>query len=138
MGYLITFYFIALDFVTGLLQSVALGTFSSKIMRQGLFHKVALVLVLLMGWLMDYAQQFVDLGVSVPVGAAVCVYIIIMEAGSALENLRKVNPELTDKLADIFGVKTDKRASEREAQEKQLPMAEETAQAEEAEPHENQ
>jgi phage-related holin len=118
MGYLITFFFIALDFVTGFLQAVAQGTFSSKVMRQGLFHKVALVLVLLMGWLMDYAQRFVDLGVSVPVGAAVCVYIIIMEVCSALENLRKMNPELTDKLVEIFGVRPEKRAAGGEEKEK--------------------
>lgn len=103
MVYLITFYFIALDFVTGFFQALATGTFASKVMRQGLFHKVALLLVMLLGWLVDYAQQFVDLGVGVPVGAAVCVYIILMEVGSSLENLGKMNPELTDKLGEIFG-----------------------------------
>jgi hypothetical protein len=73
-------------------------------MRQGLFHKVALLLVMLLGWLMDYAQQFVDLGVNLPVGGAVCVYIILMEVGSSLENLCKMNPELMpDKLCELFG-----------------------------------
>lgn len=42
MGYLITFYFIVLDFFTGLLKAFATGGFSSKIMRRGLFHKLSL------------------------------------------------------------------------------------------------
>ena len=104
MSYLMTFCFIAVDFVTGLCKAFATGTFRSKIMRQGLFHKVALLLVLLLGWLMDYAQTFVDLGVDLPVGAAACVYIILMELFSALENLCKINPQLMpDKLMEIFG-----------------------------------
>ena len=104
MAYLITFYFVILDFVTGLCKAFATGTFRSKIMRQGLFHKVALLLVMLLGWLMDYAQGFVDLGVDLPVGAAVCVYIILMEVGSSLENLCRMNPELMpDKLCQMFG-----------------------------------
>ena len=104
MAYLITFYFVILDFVTGLCKAFATGTFASKIMRQGLFHKVALLLVMLLGWLMDYAQGFVDLGVDLPVGAAVCVYIILMEVGSSIENLCRMNPELMpDKLCQMFG-----------------------------------
>jgi toxin secretion/phage lysis holin len=110
MGYLITFYFIVLDFFTGLLKAFATGTFSSKIMRQGLFHKVALLMVMLLGWLVDYAQRFVDLGVGVPVGGAVCVYIILMEVGSILENLCQANPELMpDKLCKLFGVELRKQ-----------------------------
>jgi hypothetical protein len=46
------------------------------------------------------------------------VYIIIMEVGSALENLRKMNPELTDKLVEIFGVRPEKRAAGGEGKEK--------------------
>ena len=109
MGYLITFYFIVMDFFTGLLKAFATNTFSSKVMRVGLFHKASLLCVLALGFLMDYAQQFVDIGVSVPVGAAACVYIALMEVGSNLENLCETNPELMpDKLCKIFGVNLEK------------------------------
>ena len=104
MEYLITFCFIAVDFVTGLLQAFATGTFSSKVMRQGLFHKVALLLVMLLGWLIEYAQGFVDLGVTIPVGVGACVYIILMEIGSSMENLCRMNPDIMpDKLCQVFG-----------------------------------
>jgi toxin secretion/phage lysis holin len=141
MGYLITFYFIVLDFFTGLLKAFATDSFSSKIMRRGLFHKLSLLCVLALGWLMEYAQRFVDLGIgfAVPVGTAACVYIILMEVGSILENLCQANPELMpDKLCQLFGVGNRLETTEREMKKKQLPMEEETAQAEEAEPHENQ
>lgn len=139
MAYLITFYFIALDFFTGLLKAFATGSFSSKVMRQGLFHKVSLLCVLTLGWLMEYAQRYIDLGVVVPAGAAACVYIVMMECGSILENLCKTNPELMpDKLCQLFGVGNRLETTEQEEAKKQLPMEEETAQAEEAEPHENQ
>ena len=105
MGYLVTFYFICLDFFTGLLKAFATDRFSSKVMRKGLFHKVSLLCVLALGSLMEYAQRFLDLGVSVPVGAAACVYIVLMETGSTLENLCEANPELMpQRLCEVFGV----------------------------------
>lgn len=117
MAYLITFYFIAMDFFTGLLKAFATGSFSSKVMRQGLFHKVSLLCVLALGWLMEYAQRYIDLGVVVPAGAAACVYIVMMECGSILENLCKTNPELMpDKLCGMFGVKPEKQEGENENQ----------------------
>lgn len=113
MAYLITFYFIVLDFFTGLLKAFATGAFSSKVMRRGLFHKLSLLCVLALGFLMDYAQNYVDLGVAVPVGAAACVYIVLMETGSILENLCRTNPELMpDKLCEVFGVAMKKKGAE--------------------------
>jgi phage-related holin len=141
MGYLITFYFIAMDFFTGLLKAFATDSFSSKIMRRGLFHKLSLLCVLALGWLMEYAQRFVDLGLSfaVPVGTAACVYIILMEAGSIMENLCRINPELSStKLWKLLGMGNRMENTEQEEAAKQLPMEEETAQAEEESPNENQ
>lgn len=106
MTYIITCAFIALDFITGLIQAAATGTFSSSIMRQGLFHKLGLLLCIALGVLVDYAQGFLELGVAVPVAGAVCAYIVIMEIGSSLENICKINPDLMpDKLTALFGVK---------------------------------
>jgi phage-related holin len=111
MIYLVTFCFIVMDYFTGILKVFATNTFSSKIMRAGLFHKASLLCVLALGWLMEYAQRFVDLGIdfAVPVGTAACVYVILMEIGSILENLCEANPELMpDGLCKIFGVKPGK------------------------------
>jgi phage-related holin len=102
--YVIAFAFIVLDYCTGVCKALATASFQSKIMREGLFHKVALLLVMLLGWLADYAQTVVDLGFTVPVGGAVCVYIIMMELGSSLENICRMNPDLQkSRLGEIFG-----------------------------------
>ena len=102
--YVIAFAFIALDFLTGIVKAFATSTFSSTKMREGLFHKVGLILCMILGGLVDYAQRHLDLGVSVPVAAAICVYICLMEIASIIENACKINPQLVpDKLAALFG-----------------------------------
>ena len=102
--YAIAFAFIVLDFVTGLIKAVATKTFTSTKMRQGLFHKVALLLCMILGFLVDHAQGYIDLGITVPVAAAVCVYICLMETTSIIENICKINPQIVpDKLAALFG-----------------------------------
>lgn len=102
--YAIAFAFIILDFVTGLIKAVATNSFTSTKMRQGLFHKVALLLCMILGCLVDHAQGYMDLGITVPVAAAVCVYICLMEITSIIENICKINPDiLPDKLTSLFG-----------------------------------
>lgn len=102
--YAITFAFIALDFLTGLTKAFATGTFKSTKMRIGLFHKVGLVLCMILGVLVDYAQGYLDLGMTIPVAAAICVYICLMEIASIIENICKINPHLaSDKLVNLFG-----------------------------------
>ena len=101
--YFITFAFIVLDFATGLTKAFATKTFTSTKMREGLFHKVALLLCMILGFLVDHAQGYIDLGITVPVAAAVCVYICLMEITSIIENVCKINPQIVpDKLAALF------------------------------------
>lgn len=92
--YLVTALFIAFDFLTGFIMGLATTGFNSTIMRQGLFHKLALVMVMAFGGLCDYGQQFVDIGINVPVAPAFCAYIVLMEIGSIIENIGKINPEI--------------------------------------------
>lgn len=106
MIYAIVFAFIVLDFVTGLTKAFKSGSFSSTKMREGLFHKAGLVLVVVLGVLVDYAQSYLDLGISVPVAAAVCTYVILMEISSILENVCQITPDLMpNKLYQLFCVK---------------------------------
>ena len=102
--YAIAFAFIVLDFFTGLIKALATHSFTSTNMREGLFHKVGLILCMILGFLVDHAQGYIDLGISVPVAAAVCVYICLMEITSIIENICKINPDiLPEKLATLFG-----------------------------------
>ena len=102
--YAIAFAFIVLDFLTGIIRAFARNCFTSTKMREGLFHKVGLILCMILGGLVDFAQGSLDLGVSVPVAAAICVYICLMEIASIIENVCKINPQIMpDKLAALFG-----------------------------------
>lgn len=108
--YAITFAFIVLDFLTGIVKALATRSYKSTIMRTGLFHKVSLLCVMVLGVLVDFAQGYLDLGVSIPVGGAICGYISLMEIGSSLENVCEINPEIMpNQLTAIFGTKVAKK-----------------------------
>lgn len=92
--YEITFAFVALDFVTGIVKALKEKEFTSTVMREGLFHKVGSFLILGFGALVEYAQNYIDLGVSIPFATAICSYIILMEIGSIIENIGKINPNI--------------------------------------------
>ena len=104
MAFIITFAFIVLDFASGMVKAFATNKFTSTKMREGLFHKIGLLLCIVLGYMIDYAQAYLDLGFTAPVAIAICVYITLMEIASIVENLCKINPEIMpDKLTEIFG-----------------------------------
>ena len=108
MIYAITCAFIVLDFATGLIKAVATDKFKSSMMRQGLFHKVGEILCVALGILIQYAEGYWDLGINLPVAAAICTYIVLMEIGSAVENIGAINPDLVPtKLRKIIGIGGD-------------------------------
>ena len=103
MVYLITALFIVMDMVTGLIKAFKEKAYTSSLMREGLFHKCGSILCVLFGVLVDYAQTFVDIGVTVPVALGICVYIILMEIGSVIENICAINPNIMpDKMRAFF------------------------------------
>lgn len=104
MQYVITMGFMALDFLSGMTKAVCLGELRSTKMRQGLFHKSALILCMVLGVGVDEAQRVMDIGFSVPVSSSICIYIVLMEISSILENICQLNPELMpEKLRLVFG-----------------------------------
>ncbi|MDO5805466.1 MAG: phage holin family protein [Eubacteriales bacterium] len=108
MIYAITCAFIVLDFITGLVKAFSRGGFKSSVMRQGLFHKVGELLCVALGILIQYAEGYLDLGINLPVAAAICTYIVLMEIGSAIENIGAINPDLVPtKLRKIIGIGGD-------------------------------
>lgn len=105
MIYAITFGFIVLDFVTGLIKACKSSSFKSSMMREGLFHKMGEVLCVALGILVQCAEGYLNLGINLPVASAICTYIVLMEIGSAIENIGAINPDLVPaKLRKIIGV----------------------------------
>ena len=103
MVYVLTFAFIVLDFITGLIKAFSTKSYSSSVMREGLFHKAGSIMVIVFGALVDCAQGYMDLGVTIPVATTLCIYICLMEIGSIIENLCIINPRIIpDKLKSYF------------------------------------
>lgn len=94
---LVTCIFIVFDVATGVLQALINGTFSSKKMRQGGLHKLALLVTLAFGVALDYSQTLVNLGFDFPCLKTIAGYITFMEILSCIENLNLAFPNLLPK-----------------------------------------
>ena len=102
--------FIAADVVTGIAKAFANNEVSSQIMRRGLWHKFANVMLLVFAAACDVAvRAWPELPDELStVYVDIAVYICIMEGVSILENLCRINPELAKlDLFNRFGFKKD-------------------------------
>lgn len=89
-------FFITTDYVTGVTKAIMQDNLSSKKMREGLGHKFAYIILVLVAWFIDEISLHVDLGL--PVSVFVCTVggICLIEITSILENITVINPELAD------------------------------------------
>ena len=87
-------FFIIVDYVTGITKAIMQDNLSSKKMREGLSHKFAYFILILVAWFIDEINLHVDLGL--PVSVFVCTVggICLIELTSILENITVINPEL--------------------------------------------
>lgn len=92
----ITCVLIVMDYLTGLAKSVVNKDIDSAKMRDGLWHKATYVAVIVLAEIIEHGQEAVDLGFTVPLIVPTCVYIVLTETASILENLSQINPELAD------------------------------------------
>lgn len=106
------FAFIILDYLTGTAQAIYNKVLDSGIMREGIFHKAALVGIMIVAILCEYAAQHIDFGNGTMslngwLIMAVCAWVCITELISILENLAKINSDLaSSKLLEFFAVIT--------------------------------
>lgn len=99
----ITCLLIVMDYLTGLAKAIKNKDVSSEKMRQGLWHKSAYLVVIILAEILEHGQQLVDMGFGVPIIIPVCVYIIVTETASIIENLGQINPELqSSRLLALF------------------------------------
>lgn len=89
-------FFIIVDYVTGVAKAIMQNNLSSQKMREGLGHKFAYIMLVLVAWFIDMIGLHVDLGL--PVSVFVCTVggISLIELTSILENIVAINPELED------------------------------------------
>lgn len=97
----ITLVFIAGDVVSGLLKAAYTGAWSSEMMRKGLLHKSAFVLVMALACVAQWATTLSDsIPFTAPLVVPVCVYIIATELLSIFENLGQCN----DKIGELYTI----------------------------------
>ena len=93
------------DFVTGFIQAVINKNVDSQKMREGLWHKTLLLIIILLGFTLDFTfnLRFVS--------KSICIFIIAMEIVSIGENIKKAGIDL-GRLGDILKEKSDSNLTE--------------------------
>ena len=86
--------FIAFDIITGIIKALYHEGLNSTYLRKGLFHKLSEIIAVGGSGLLEYALNYIEIGIDLPLLNAVAVYICTMELISILENLAEVNPML--------------------------------------------
>lgn len=87
--------FICLDIITGLLKAVYKKDLESECIRKGLIHKIGEILAVAVAFLIEYSQTVIlSINFDIPIVKGVCIYIILMEILSVLENICVISPQL--------------------------------------------
>ena len=87
----------AMDIITGFAGAVVTSSISSTKMREGIGHKAMLVMLVVLAVLVQtFSLHIGDMGWSIPMIIPVCVYIVVMEVASVVENCVTAYPDLKD------------------------------------------
>lgn len=87
--------FTIMDYVTGIIGAIMHGNLSSTKMRQGLGNKFAYLCVFFIAWFIDFEMGHIDIGFRSALTPIVTIGITLIELSSIIENIGKINPELT-------------------------------------------
>lgn len=99
---LVTLLFILMDIIIGLVKALETKSFKSIKMREGLFHKLGEILCVVFGMVCEISFPVVGINVKLPIVSTICIYIIIMETGSVVENLAAISPNIKALLVKVF------------------------------------
>ena len=102
---LIALIFNGLDLITGIVGALRDGEqIKSSKLRDGLFKKVGFIFCYTLGIVINYAETFLTLPFGVDLVPVLCIYAIVTEVVSIIENISKINPDiLPDKLKELIG-----------------------------------
>lgn len=95
-----TLIFMIADIVSGVIQAIINKNLDSQKMREGLLRKILLILVVILSFIFQYAFNIPA------ISKVVCIYLIVMEIISILENIKKAGIDL-GKLGELLKVKKD-------------------------------
>ena len=95
-----TLLFILSDVISGVISAIIQKNLDSQKMREGLLRKMLLLIIITLSFVVQFAFRINYISKSV------CVYIIVMEIISILENMKKAGVEL-GKLGELLKIKPD-------------------------------
>ena len=136
VGVVILLVCMALDYLTGSLAAKAHGEWSSRVAREGLWHKLGEIVALLVAALCDIALQVIFATAAAPIlgGYArrgwitliVSLWYILTELGSILENAARLGAPIPKALIEGVGrlkKKVDQQEIVPEEQPEELPAS---------------
>lgn len=97
---LATLIFMVADIISGFVSALIQKNVDSQKMREGLLRKMLLILIIALSFIIQYAFNITL------ISKIVCIYIIVMEVISILENLKKAGIDL-GKLGELLKIKQD-------------------------------
>lgn len=92
--------FSMIDILSGLIQAIINKSVDSQKMRVGLLHKTLLILIILMGFTLDFTFNINF------VSKSICIFVIAMEIISITENMKKAGLNI-GKITNILKEKSD-------------------------------
>lgn len=96
--------FFCVDIISGYIQAIINHNVDSQKMRMGLLHKVLLIFIIILSFIIRFAFNLNF------VSTFVCIYIVLMETVSIMENFKKAGVDLGglgEILKDKAGIKND-------------------------------
>lgn len=88
------------DIVTGMIQAIINRNLDSQKMRMGLLHKTLLIIIILLGFTLDFTFNLNF------VSRSICIFVIAMEIISIAENMKKAGIPI-GKVANVIKTKSD-------------------------------
>lgn len=95
-----TFIFMLADIIIGFISAVIQKNVDSQKMREGLLRKILLVIIIALSFIVQYTFNITS------ISKVVCIYIIVMEVISILENIKKAGIDL-GKLGELLKIKPE-------------------------------
>lgn len=92
--------FILADVLSGVISALIQKNLDSQKMREGLLRKTLLIIVIALSFVVDFTFNITI------ISKVVCIYIIVMEVISILENLKKAGIDL-GKLGELLKIKSE-------------------------------
>lgn len=109
VGWIIVVWLLAilLDYLTGTWAALSHGEWSSAVARQGLWHKLGSIVAVLVSAMLDIALGVIlpQLGIEysyIILTPIVCLWYLLTELGSMIENIDKLGAPVPDFLRDMI------------------------------------